>query len=136
MALVKTPDSLLVRSIESPKATIFGARSAPTPLCKQSESSELQDDAGLADTALRGHFGHVGDLAEVSLERARDAGCDRLGAGAGSCCWTAMVGKSTCDSAEAGSLEKDTGQRQQRGCNGAANEWRRQLHWSISSPAK
>jgi hypothetical protein len=51
-----------------------------------------------------------------------------------------MVGKSTCDSAETGSLEKDTGQRdpnsQQRGCDGAANEWRRQLHWSISSPAK
>ena len=32
--------------------------------------SELQDDAGLADTALRGHFGHVGDLAEVALQRA------------------------------------------------------------------
>ena len=35
--------------------------------------SELQDDAGLADTALRAHFGHVGDLAEVALERACDA---------------------------------------------------------------
>ena len=29
--------------------------------------SELQDDAGLAETALRGHFGHVGDLVEVAL---------------------------------------------------------------------
>jgi len=100
----------------------------------------LQDDAGPADTALQGHFGHVGDLAELSLERARDAGCDRLGAGAGSCCWTAMAGKSTCGSVETGSLEKDAGQRdpnsQQRGCDRAGNEWRREVHWSTSSPAK
>jgi hypothetical protein len=79
-------------------------------------------------------------LPSYQLERARDAGCDRLGAGAGSCCWTAMAGKSTCGSAETGSLEKDAGQRdpnsQQRGCGGAANEWRRQLHGSTSSPAK
>jgi len=40
--------------------------------------AELQDDAGLADTALRGHLGHVGDLAKVALERACDTGCDRL----------------------------------------------------------
>ena len=45
--------------------------------------TELQDDTGLADATLRGHFGYVGDLAEVSLERACDARCDCLGAGAG-----------------------------------------------------
>jgi len=44
--------------------------------------TELQDDAGLADTALRGRFSHVGDLAKVALERACDTGGDRLGAGA------------------------------------------------------
>ena len=69
MALVKTPDKLARLVYRVAEVDDFrGARSAPTPLCKQSESSELQDDAGLADTTLRGHFGHVGDLAEVSLE--------------------------------------------------------------------
>jgi hypothetical protein len=35
---------------------------------------ELQRDARLPDPALRGHFGHVGDLAEVAFERLGDAG--------------------------------------------------------------
>ena len=84
MALVKTPDKLARSVYRVAEVDDFReARSAPTPLCKQSKSAELQDDAGLADDALRGHFGHVGDLAEVSLERACDAGCDRLGASAG-----------------------------------------------------
>jgi hypothetical protein len=118
-----------------------GARSAPTPLCKQSESSELQDDAGLADAALRGHFGHVGDLAEVSLERASDAGCDRLGAGAGELRLDRNGGE--VDLWQRRDRQpgdgKDAGQRdpnsQQRGCDGAGNEWRRQVHWSASSLA-
>jgi hypothetical protein len=31
-------------------------------------SAEHADEAGPAETALRGHFGQVGDLAEVALE--------------------------------------------------------------------
>ena len=44
---------------------------------------ELQRDARLADAALRGHLGDVGDLAEMAFERLGDAGRHRLGAGAG-----------------------------------------------------
>ena len=44
---------------------------------------ELQGDARLADPALRGHLGHVGDLPEMALERRGDAGGDGVGAGAG-----------------------------------------------------
>ena len=100
--------------------------------------SELQDDAGLADTALRGHFGHVGDLAELSLERARDAGCDRLGAGARQLRLDRNGGE--VDLWQRRDRQPGEGQRdpnsQQRGCDGAAKEWRRRVHWSTSSPAK
>ena len=43
---------------------------------------ELQRDTGLADAALRGHLGDIGDLAEMTLQRLGDAGGDGLGAGA------------------------------------------------------
>ena len=47
-------------------------------------SAEHADEAGPAETALRGHFGHVGDLAEVAFEGGCNNNCDRLGAaGAG-----------------------------------------------------
>ena len=47
-------------------------------------SAEHADEAGPAETALRGHFGHVGDLAEAALEGGCNNNCDRLGAaGAG-----------------------------------------------------
>ena len=104
--------------------------------------TELQDDAGLADTALRGHFGHVGDLAEVSLERACDAGCDRLGAGAGQLRLDRNGGevdlwqrrdRQLGDGEEAGQRDPNS---QQRRCDRAGNEWRREIHWSTSSPAK
>jgi hypothetical protein len=53
MALVKPPDKLARSVYRVAEVDAFrGARSAPTPLCKQCESSELRDDARLADTAL------------------------------------------------------------------------------------
>jgi hypothetical protein len=97
---VKTHDKLARSVYRVTEVDDFrGARSASTPLCKQSESSELQDDAGLADTALRA-FRSRWRSCRGSLERARDAGCDRLGAGAGELRLVA-----TCGSAETGSLE-------------------------------
>ncbi len=45
--------------------------------------AELQRDAGRADGARRGHLGDVGDLAEMALERRRDAARHDLRAGAG-----------------------------------------------------
>src|SRR5262249_22147783 len=44
---------------------------------------ELQGDPGLANGALRGHFGDIGNLAEVTFERFGDAGRHRRWAGAG-----------------------------------------------------
>jgi hypothetical protein len=44
---------------------------------------ELQRDARLTDAALRRHFGDVGDLPEMTFERAGDAGRHRCRAGAG-----------------------------------------------------
>ena len=45
--------------------------------------AELKRDPGLSDRALRGHLGHVGDRAEMLLERFGDAGSHHFGAGAG-----------------------------------------------------
>jgi len=57
MALVKTPDKLARSVYRVAEVDDFrGARSAPTPLCKQSESSKVQDDAGLVDTAFARSF--------------------------------------------------------------------------------
>ena len=39
---------------------------------------ELERDAGLPDAALRGHLGHVGDLAEMTFERLGNAGRHRV----------------------------------------------------------
>ncbi len=44
---------------------------------------ELQRDPGLPDLALRGDLGDVGDLAQVPLERSRQAGRDHVRTGAG-----------------------------------------------------
>ena len=82
----------------------------------------------MADTTLRGHFGHVGDLAEVALEGACDTACDRLGAGAGQLRLN-RNGREV-DLWQRGDRQskegKDAGQRdpngQQRGCDRAGNE--------------
>ncbi len=44
---------------------------------------ELEDNAGLPEGACRGHFGDMGDLAEVALERFCQAGCHGIRARAG-----------------------------------------------------
>ena len=96
---------------------------------------ELQGDAGRADGAARGHLGDVGDLAEMALERRRDAGRHDLRAGAGHAgACTEMVGKVDLRQRRHRQLEERDGaggrdpERQQGGRDRPPDEGRREVH--------
>ena len=80
---------LLVGGVAPERGRQVGARGVdrrlhvPRGAVDVAVEAELQGDLRLADRARRGHLGDVGDLAEMALERGRDAGRHRLGAGAG-----------------------------------------------------
>src|SRR5262249_31342864 len=95
---------------------------------------ELKRNPRLADAALRGHLRHIGDLAEMALQRLGDAGGDGLGTGA----WKLRTDGNGREidlrqwrDGELGESERAgerNAEREQRRCYRAVDEWGGNVH--------